>query len=299
MASVNPLSKSTNFDPRVVEDLVSKIVGKSALAKLSGQKPLRFNGNKEFVFDMPNEIDIVAENGAKSHGGATVTPVTVVPIKFEYGARVSDEFLYASEEEQLNLLESFTDGFAKKFAKGFDLAAMHGINPRTGSASLVVGNNHFDYVTATANGGNTITGTAYPETNLADAIEDIQEEGYVANGLALSPAFAKALANVKESGVSQYPEFRFGGQPESFYGMGVDVNPTVGSTDGAIVGDFEAFRWGIAKEIPVEIIEYGDPDNSGSDLKGHNQIYIRAEIYAGWGILIPKAFARITTAPTA
>ena len=78
---VGTLSKSTNFDPRVVEDLVSKIVGKSSLAKLSGQKPLRFNGNKEFVFDMPNEIDIVAENGAKSHGGATVTPVTVVPIK--------------------------------------------------------------------------------------------------------------------------------------------------------------------------------------------------------------------------
>lgn len=294
MASVDVLSKGSNFDPELVRDLVSKITGKSAVAKLSGQKPLAFKGSKEFVFDMPNEIDIVAENGAKSHGGATVTPKTVVPIKFEYGARVSDEFLYASEEEQIDLLRSFNDGFAKKFAKGFDLAVMHGLNPRTGSSSAVVGNNHFDYVVATARGGNQITGTANPDTDLEDAIEAIQADGFMANGMALSPAFARSLASVKESGVTQYPEFRFGGQPEAFYGMGVDVNPTVGLTDSAIVGDFDAFRWGIAKQIPVEIIQYGDPDNSGKDLKGYNQIYIRAEVYAGWAILIPDAFARIT-----
>ena len=36
----------------------------------------------------------------------------------------------------------------------------------------------------------------------------------------------------------------------------------------------------------MEIIQYGDPDNSGKDLKGYNQIYIRAEAYIGWGILV-------------
>ena len=29
----------------------------------------------------------------------------------------------------------------------------------------------------------------------------------------------------------------------------------------------------------MEIIQYGDPDNSGKDLKGYGQIYIRAEVY--------------------
>ena len=63
------------------------------------------------------------------------------------------------------------------------------------------------------------------------------------------------------------------------------------------VGDFEnAFKWGYAKEIPLEIIEYGDPDNSGNDLKGYNQVYLRAEVYLGWGILDPEAFARIVEA---
>ena len=93
---------------------------------------------------MEKEIDIVAENGKKTEGGIKVDPVKIVPIKFEYGARVSDEFLYATEEEQLEILAAFNDGFAKKVAKGLDLAAFHGINPRTGEASNVVGTNHFD-----------------------------------------------------------------------------------------------------------------------------------------------------------
>lgn len=76
----------------------------------------------------------------------------------------------------------------------------------------------------------------------------------------------------------------------------MDVNKTVavGNVDQAIVGDFAgSFRWGYAKNIPMEIIQYGDPDNSGNDLKGYNQVYLRAEVYLGWGILDPNAFARI------
>ena len=42
-----------------------------------------------------------------------------------------------------------------------------------------------------------------------------------------------------------------------------------------------------------EVIEYGDPDNAGSDLKGHNQVYLRAEAYIGWAVLDGNAFAKI------
>ena len=61
---------------------------------------------KEFIFTMDSDIDVVAENGAKSHGGVTLTPTTIVPIKVEYGARISDEFMYAAEDEQINILKS-------------------------------------------------------------------------------------------------------------------------------------------------------------------------------------------------
>lgn len=292
------ISKGNMFDPELVKDLISKVKGKSSLAELSGQTPIPFNGMKEFVFSMDKEIDIVAENGAKSEGGITVSPVTIVPIKFEYGARFSDEFLFATEEEQIQVLTAFNDGFAKKVAKGLDLAAFHGINPRTGTASAVVGTNHFD--------GKVTQVTNYtegkPDVNLDAAVATVHEADGEVTGMALSTAFGADMATVKENGVRQYPEFRFGASPSNLGGMGVSVNNTVftaASKDHAIVGDFQnAFKWGYSKEIPMEIIKYGDPDNSGKDLKGHNQIYIRAEVYLGWGILVPEYFSRIVVPTT-
>ena len=69
--------------------------------------------------------------------------------------------------------------------------------------------------------------------------------------------------------------------------------------DLAIVGDFEnAFRWGYAKNIPLEIIPYGDPDGQG-DLKRTNEIVLRSEAFIGWGILDAASFARITDTVTA
>ena len=46
----------------------------------------------------------------------------------------------------------------------------------------------------------------------------------------------------------------------------------------------------------MEVIEYGDPDNSGNDLKGYNQVYLRAELFLGWAVLEPTSFARVIDA---
>ncbi len=286
----------TLFDPELVSDLINKVKGKSSLAALSGQTPIPFTGMKEMTFTMDKDIDIVAENGKKTEGGITVAPVTILPVKFEYGARISDEFLYASEDEQLDILTAFNDGFAAKLAKGFDMAAMHGINPRTKEASAVIGNNHFD--AKVTNTVNYAAGTA--DENLEDAIALVDGADGDVTGMALSKTFGAAMSKIKANGVRQYPEFAFGANPGVFAGRKVDVNstPNIGTTkDHAIVGDFDlAFKWGYAKEIPVEVIQYGDPDNSSKDLKGYNQVYIRAEAYLGWGILVPEFFARIVEA---
>lgn len=284
-------TRGTMFDPELVSDLISKVRGKSSIAELCGQTPVPFNGLKEFTFSMDKEIDIVAEEGKKTEGGITVSPITIVPVKFEYGARVSDEFLYATEEEQIDILTAFNDGFARKVAKGLDLAAFHGINPRTNSASVVIGTNHFDgKVTQTVT-----YASATPDDNLEDAIALVDGSEMDVTGMALSKTFGSAMSKVKANGVKLYPEFAFGASPDTLNGIPVSVNKTVsgGTTkDHAIIGDFQnAFKWGYSKQIPTEIIKYGDPDNSGKDLKGYNQVYIRAELYLGWGILIPEAFA--------
>ena len=96
-----------------------------------------------------------------------------------------------------------------------------------------------------------------------------------------------------------YPQLAWGGNPGNLNGVDIDINGTVSAADTiakdrAIAGDFQnAFKWGYSKEIPVTVIEAGDPDNSGKDLNGYNQIYVRAEMFLGWGILDNGSFARI------
>lgn len=293
-------SKGNLFDPEVVSDLINKVKGKSSLALLSKQIPVPFNGQKEFTFTMDNEIDVVAENGKKSHGGITVEPLTIVPIKVEYGARVSDEFLIATEKEKINILKAFNDGYAMKLARGIDLMAFHGINPRSGAASTVIGENHFDgKVTQTVD-----FVEANPDANVDDAVKLIRGANGSVTGMAMDPLFSSALADMRTGGDTNmrlFPELAWGANPGSINGLRTDVNSTVsaGKNDMAILGDFaNNFKWGYSKEIPFEVIKYGDPDNSGNDLKGYNQVYLRSETFLGWGIMDPTSFARIVKTDT-
>lgn len=276
----------------VVSEMFQAVQGHSALARLADASPIPFNGSTEFVFDMDNEVDIIAENGAKSNGGGTATAVVIRPIKFEYGMRVSDEFDKGSEEHQLNVTERFIEGFARKLGRGIDIAGFHGVNPRTGQPSDVVGPNYFDNLVKNA----VLYDASNPDASLNDALAKVTGDK---NGMALSPAFAKAMAGMKANGVPLYPEFAFGRSPEDFYGMRSDVNSTVsyGDVAQAYVGDFRnAFKWGYGQDIELEVIRYGNPDNNAElgDLKGHNQVYLRCEAYVGWGILAPSFFAKIT-----
>src|SRR5574344_1717510 len=213
----------TAFSAKDTNELFSLVGGKSAIAKLCGQKPLAFNGNNIFTFSFDNDASIVAENGAKAHGGVTLTPVKVAPIKFEYGGRVSDEFMYGSEEIGLQILTSFKEGAAKKFARGLDIAAMHGLNPFSKTASAVVGTNNLDGVITTSE----VYAAATPDDCLSGIVGTLIGNGKEVNGIALAPAYAAALGNYKVSGIKQYPEFAFGGSPEAFAGHPCDVNSSV------------------------------------------------------------------------
>ncbi|MDO7872956.1 MAG: phage major capsid protein [Enterococcus casseliflavus] len=286
------LSRGSLFDPELVSDLINKVKGKSSLVALSQQKPIPFNGQKEFTFTMDSEIDIVAENGQKSHGGVSLAPVTIVPIKVEYGARISDEFIYASDEEKIDIVKAFNDGYARKLARGLDLMAFHGINPRSGTASTVIGENNFD-----SKVNQTVEFTiADPDANIEAAASLIQGSEGVISGMAMDPQFSAALAAYKVNGVKQFPDLAWGANPGTVRGIPTDVNRTVsnGKDDLVIIGDFASmFQWGYAKEIPLEVIKYGDPDGSGKDLKNYNQVYLRSETYLGWGIMDASSFARV------
>ena len=99
----NVLERGTMLPAEIVSGMMNLVKGKSSLARLCEAVPVSFNGNDFFTFNFDNEVSIVGESEAKVNGGVTVAPVTVRPYKFEYGARVSDEFLYGGEEYQLNV----------------------------------------------------------------------------------------------------------------------------------------------------------------------------------------------------
>lgn len=291
------VTKEIEFPSVLVTDMFDKTKGRSAIAKLSNQAPIAFAGNTVMTFNIDGEVSIVGEGGAKPAGSAEIKPVTIAPVKFVYQHRVSDEFLSASDEARLPVLQSFADGFAKKIARGLDIAAFHGVNPADGSNSDLVSSKSFDAMVT-----NTITYDAdKADDNINDAIAAIQAVDGEANGIALAPVVGSALGKkTTTGGAFLYPEFRFGANPDSFATMISDINNTVSfgnSSDRVIVGDFQnAFRWGYTADgITVEIIEYGDPDGQG-DLKRYNQIILRSEVYIGWGILDAASFARVVAA---
>ena len=295
--SDNSLKQGTLFQPELVKELISKVQGRSVLAKLSSQSPIPFNGVEQFIFNLEGNAQIVGEGQQKGTGKAVVDTKVIKPLKFVYQARITDEFKYASEEKQLEYLSQFADGFAKKIADAFDIAAIHGLEPKGLTDATFRDTNSFDGLIA----GNIVN---YAEDKFDDnidaAVQQIVAKGGEVTGLALSPVGGQALAKLKVNGVVQYPEFRFGQNPDSFYGMKSDVNKNLtvtggtAQTDHAIVGDFEnRFKWGYAENIPMEIIEYGDPDGAGRDLKAYNEILLRAEAFIGWGILDADAFARV------
>lgn len=283
------IQKSTYFPGIIAQEMFSSVQGHSALAKLSQNKPMPFNGTDIITFSSTDEAAIVAEGAAKPDFAGSNNVIQIRPLKFVFGQRVNDEFRYAADEVRLEYLRGFADAFAKKIARGFDIAAMTGKDPQSAAAVSALATNNFHGVVT-----NVITATAGQEdAAVQSAITALMGAGYQADGIVMTPAMASALAAIKYSGVPAFPELAWGGNPDRVKGLASDITTALGfdsSADDALVGDFtNAFKWGYAKDIPMEVIEYGDPDGQG-DLKRYNQVYLRAEAYIGWAILDADAF---------
>lgn len=300
--NAHAIARGERFPAELVPGFLNQVKGHSSIAALCGSEPIPFNGKEYFTFNMDNDVDIVAEAGAKSAGGGQVGSKTIVPIKIEYGMRVSDEFIYGSEEVALDILKAFGEGWSVKVARGLDIMAMHGVNPRTGNAATgTIGNNYLAYAAGTS--VTYLGSSSTADENVEAAIAGVNAYDHDVSGAIMGSTIRAALAALKDSDQRPvFPELAWGGKPNTLRGLRVDFNgPTVEFNSAkirAIVGDFaNYFKWGIAKELPIEVIQYGNPDNDAEagDLKGHNQVYIRGEAYIGWGILDGNAFGKIAT----
>ena len=301
MTESNALQTGTLFKPELVKELISKVKGESVLAQLSKQTPIPFNGTEQFIFSLEGDAQIVGEGKLKGAGKASLDPKIIKPLKFVYQARISDEFMKSSEEKQIEYMSLFADGFAKKIAQAFDIAALHGLEPKTLTDASFKATNSFDGLVTT----NIVTYTeAQIDSNIEDAIQVVIATDNDVTGIAMSPVAARAMSKIKNKNEdAKYSQFSFGGKPTEFADHALRINKNLtkqgGSSekDHVIVGDFEnLFKWGYAENMPLEIIQFGDPDGTGRDLKAYNEICLRAEAFIGWGILDATAFARVKEA---
>lgn len=253
-----------------------------------------------FTFTGTPKAELVGEGANKSSMDGTPAKKTSKTYKVQLTYRFSDEVRYADEEYRLRLMEALAGNIATGVSRAIDLVAIHGINPLTGSVAGSVS----DYITKSGNGTVINSTTATPEVDLDAAAAALQANGYAATGIALDPVYAGKLARAKKTnGDRVFPELGLGFNIDRIAGIDAAVSNTVSATAetgvatgvGGIMADWNAFKWGIARNVPLHLIEYGDPDGAG-DLQRTNEIAIRAEVIFGYAILDDKAFAIVKQA---
>lgn len=280
----------------------SKNIRGGVLSRLAPTLPqIKVGSTDHFTFTATPKAELVGEGANKSSNDGTPTKVTAKTYKVQVTYRFSQELMWADEDYQAGIVENLVANVATALSRALDLIAIHGINPKTGEISSSV-SNYFDKA---GNGVSRVVATGNVQTDLETASADLQEAGYIATGIALDPVYAGQLARKKDSqGRPLYPELGLGFGFSSFLGLQAESSDTVSGRQElessevsiqAIIGDWRAFQWGVAREVPLETIEYGDPDGLG-DLKRTNEIAIRAEAVLGYAIFDGNAFSIISEA---
>lgn len=295
-------SEDLRFPTDVADGIVEKAKTSSTVAALSGQEPMRFGNVDIITFDDDLTAEFVEESAAKSADEAKPGVVTAVPHKAVVQMRTSDEFLWADEDYRLGILDRFSGKYALALSRALDLGLYYRINPRTGTA-ITSWTNYLNTTTKRVE----ITGTSQADLDFEAAAGLVIGAGYGVNGVAFDPKYAWTLSTARYSdGRKKFPELGLGAGISSFEGINAAVSTTVSGkpTDGdttdnkvrAILGNFQSgIRWGVQKSFPFRVLEYGDPDNTGRDLAGHNEVLLRGEVVYGWYVF-PGQFAVIEDA---
>ena len=277
---------------------LGKVKGGSVVAALSPAMPQKFGAGKALTFDI-GEAEYVGAGQNKGATEVTKESQTVEPFKFHKTIRFDEEVQWADEDHQMEILDEILTQIQPALSRALDFGVIHGINP-TGGTAVAAMTQKLSAVTNVVTRG---AGKPYIELDAADAL--VTAGGFVPSDVALDPTFASAFSSARGTQGEQklYPEFRLSTEVSNLDGHRASVSRTVAATGVAaaatkmlgIVGDFSAIRWGVQKQIGLELIKYGDPDGLG-DLKRKNQVAFRAEVVYGWGIADLDAFALIKSA---
>lgn len=278
--------------PKEVATVITKRAkDTSTIAALSPSEPQLFLDKEYMVFTGNAEAEVVAEGEQKSGYEETLTPVVGKRFKVQTTTRVSNELQWADDDAKLEIIGKIQEDQGRALGRVLDYVVYHAFDPKKKTAL-----SGFDALSA-----NAVSVTAGTDRSAdLDALAEAVNDEYDINGIALSKTMANDLRRMRVAATGQrlYPEIPISlnvgsldGIPAATSGTvnGRLIDPATGIL--AFLGDFSLIKWGMVRDIWSEIIAYGDPDNTGKDLKGVNQIAYRTEAVYSYAILDPKGIA--------
>lgn len=274
----------------VTQAIINKVGNTSTIAALSPSTPQLFLNEDYMVFNGAAEAEVVAEGQTKSSYEQTASYITGKKFKVQCTTRVTEELKWADEDNRLEIISSIQEDQTKAIARALDYVIYHAINPKSGTKLT-----GYDALTANAV---TVTDSGDDIANV-DALADAVNE-YEINGVALSRTWASRLRKLRvpATGMRFYPEIPINLAAGTLDGIPAATSTTVDGKKATtptkvlgIMGDYSLIKWGMIRDIWAEVIQYGDPDQTGVDLKAHNQIAYRTEAMFSYAVLDPKAFA--------
>lgn len=279
----------------VTQAIINKVGNTSTIAALSPSTPQLFLNEDYIVFNGAAEAEVVAEGQQKSSYAQEASYITGKKFKVQCTTRVTEELKWADEDNRLEIISSIQEDQTKAIARALDYVIYHAINPKSGTKL-----DGYDALTASAVA---VTDSGDDIANV-DALADAVNE-YEINGVALSRTWASRLRKLRvpATGMRFYPEIPINLAAGTLDGIPAATSTTVDGKKATtptkvlgIMGDYSLIKWGMIRDIWAEVIQYGDPDQTGVDLKAHNQIAYRTEAMFSYAVLDPKAFAVLKAA---
>ena len=274
----------------VTRAIINKVGNTSTIAALSPSTPQLFLNEDYMVFNGAAEAEVVAEGQKKSSYEQEASYITGKKFKVQCTTRVTEELKWADEDNRLEIISSIQEDQTREIARALDYVIYHAINPKSGTKL-----DGYNALTANAV---TVTDSGDDIANV-DALADAVNE-YEINGVALSRTWASRLRKLRvpATGMRFYPEIPINLAAGTLDGIPAATSTTVDGKKATtptkvlgIMGDYSLIKWGMIRDIWAEVIQYGDPDQTGVDLKAHNQIAYRTEAMFSYAVLDPNAFA--------
>lgn len=277
----------------VADEIVAKMGDNSVIQTLSQSTPQLFTDISHVLFTKEPEAEILGEGAQHGASSAAFEAVPGNIKKAHVTVRMDQEVQWADEDNQLRIIDAITDAGAKATARALDYLVFHAINPATGTAiSDVTG-------LCSAANVNLVDATTDPSADLDSLSDALQNSGYDITGLAMAKTYASALRKLRTKNGNEriYPEIPLNLMAASVDGIAAATSNTVSGALAkaptnvkAIMGDFNLIKWGIVRDLGMDVITMGDPDGLG-DLKRLGQIAYRLEVVYGFATLDPSGFA--------